>query len=71
MPSALAKALPGSVKAVHIWPQSMRPNGPRPRPWQPTKTVEMHLSNAYRKLGIRSRVHLADKLRTSDLGPDR
>ena len=27
------------------------------------KTVEMYLSNAYRKLGIRSRSRLADRLR--------
>ena len=33
-----------------------------------TKTVEMHLSRAYRKLGIRSRAQLADQLRKQDLG---
>ena len=27
------------------------------------KTVEMHLSNVYRKFGIRSRAQLADRLR--------
>lgn len=32
------------------------------------KTVEMYLSNAYRKLGIRSRTQLADRLRRGDQG---
>ena len=30
------------------------------------KTVEMHLSNAYRKLGIRSRAQLAERLREEE-----
>jgi len=30
-----------------------------------TKTVEMHLSNAYRKLGVRSRAELRSKLDTA------
>ena len=30
------------------------------------KTVEMHLSNAYRKLGIRSRAQLSDRLRNGE-----
>ena len=30
------------------------------------KTVEMYLSNAYRKLGIRSRTQLVDRLRGAD-----
>lgn len=32
------------------------------------KTVEMYLSNTYRKLGIRSRTQLADRLRSGDQG---
>jgi len=31
------------------------------------KTVEMHLSSAYRKLGIRSRTQLIERLRAGEL----
>ena len=34
------------------------------------KTVEMHLSNAYRKLDIRSRNELPARLATESKGPD-